>query len=442
VVTPTSVMLAERYRLESRIAFGGVGEVWRATDLVLGRPVAVKMLRDGYTDHPETLARFREEARHAGSLIHPGIAKVYDYGEAEPPHSPYLVMELVGGPSLAGLLKSGPLPPDRTMDIVAQAAAGLAAAHNAGLVHRDIKPANLLLTPGGTVKITDFGLARAADSAPLTMTGALVGTPAYLAPERATGASATPATDLYSLGVVAYECLTGRPPFDGSPLEMVAAHQRRPLPLLPAAVPAAVAALVTDLTAKDPAGRPASAADVATRAARLAGTPAAPVAAEPAPITAQIPVAAGPVPEQATLAGTPLPLAPTRGAAAWRDRLAARRAALTGRAATLALAATAVAAGLAIAGLSGWLLTSGGPGPAHRPAAGPPPASSSPPHRPHHHHHPAADERPGDHGGPGHGNGGPGPGHGGSGPGDGGGGPGHGDGPGHGGDGNGQGDGG
>jgi eukaryotic-like serine/threonine-protein kinase len=430
-VTPTSVMLAERYRLESRIAFGGVGEVWRATDLVLGRPVAVKMLRDGYTDHPETLARFRAEARHAGSLIHPGIAKVYDYGEADPPHSPYLVMELVDGPSLAGLLKSGPLPPDRTMDIVAQAAAGLAAAHAAGLVHRDIKPANLLLTPGGAVKITDFGLARAVDSTPLTMTGALVGTPAYLAPERATGASATPATDLYSLGVVAYECLTGRPPFDGSPLEMVAAHQRRPLPLLPVAVPAEVAALVTGLTAKNPADRPASAADVAARAARLAAAPVPPVAAAS-------PVGAAPTTEQATLAGAPLPV-PPRGASAWRDRLAARRTAVTGRAATLALAATAAAAGLAIAGLTGWLLAGGGSqAPAHHPAAVRSPASS-PSHRAHHPHPPPA----GRHGGPAPGKGGPGKG--GPGPGDGGPGPGngHGNGDGNGGgDGNGQGDGG
>jgi serine/threonine-protein kinase len=262
-------MLADRYRLESRIAFGGVGEVWRATDLVLDRAVAVKLLRDGYADHPETLTRFRAEARHAGSLAHPGIAKVYDYGEGTPPDSPYLVMELVDGPSLAGVLTSGPLGAARTMDVVAQAAAGLAAAHAAGLVHRDIKPANLLVTPDGMVKITDFGIAHAAGSAPLTQTGALVGTPDYLAPERAEGAPATPATDLYSLGVVAYECLVGAPPFDGAPLEVVVAHQRRPLPLLPVGVPAEVAALVTHLTAKDPAARPASAEAVAARAGHL-----------------------------------------------------------------------------------------------------------------------------------------------------------------------------
>jgi serine/threonine-protein kinase len=441
-------MLAERYRLESRIAFGGVGEVWRATDVVLGRAVAVKLLRDGHADHPEVLARFREEARHAGSVVHPGIAQVYDYGEAIPPHSPYLVMELVDGPSLAGLLAAGPLGPARTMDIVAQAAAGLAAAHSAGLVHRDIKPANLLLTSDGTVKITDFGLARAADSMPLTLTGALVGTPAYLAPERASGASATPATDLYSLGVVAYECLAGAPPFDGTPLEMVAAHQRRPLPLLPAAVPAEVATLITHLTSKDPAARPASAAAVAARAARLkdtGGDPAPTVAAAglaaaavpgPRDGAAEAPAPAGTAAGDATLAGMPLPVPPPRRASRWRERFADRRAALSGRATTLALAAVAIAAGLAIAGLTGWLLASGGShAPRRGPAAGPPHASSSPPHRPHHHRPPPPAGRHDDQGQPGHGNGGPGPGDGGPGPGDG-----HGSG--HGGDGNGQGEGG
>ena len=144
-------------------------------------------------------------ARMALAKSHPGIAQVYDYGEADPP---FLVLELVDGPSLAGLLADGPLDPARVMDVVAQAA-GLDAAHRAGLVHGDIKPANLLAGRDGLVKITDFGIAHAAWSAPLTRTGTLIGTPAYLAPERVAGAAATPAGDLYSLGVVAYECLTG-----------------------------------------------------------------------------------------------------------------------------------------------------------------------------------------------------------------------------------------
>jgi serine/threonine-protein kinase len=263
------LLLVRRYRLDSWIATGGVGEVWRATDLVLGRPVAVKLLQERYAGHAETLARFRAEAQHAGALSHPGIAQVYDYGEADPPGPPYLVLELVDGPSLAGVLTDGPLEPVRAMDVVAQAASGLAAAHAAGLVHRDIKPANLLMGPGGIVKITDFGIAHAAGSAQLTRTGMLVGTPAYLAPERAAGDRATPASDLYSLGIVAYECLAGTPPFRGTPLEIAAAIQDQPIPPLPATVPAPVAALVAELTARDPASRPASAGQVAARAAGL-----------------------------------------------------------------------------------------------------------------------------------------------------------------------------
>jgi eukaryotic-like serine/threonine-protein kinase len=263
------LLLVRRYRLDSWIATGGVGEVWRATDLVLGRPVAVKLLQERYAGHAETLARFRAEAQHAGALSHPGIAQVYDYGETDPPGPPYLVLELVDGPSLAGVLTDGPLEPVRAMDVVAQAAAGLAAAHVAGLVHRDIKPANLLMGPGGIVKITDFGIAHAAGSAQLTRTGMLVGTPAYLAPERAAGDQATPASDLYSLGIVAYECLAGTPPFRGTPLEIAAAIQHQPIPPLPATVPAPVAALVAELTARDPASRPASAGQVAARAAGL-----------------------------------------------------------------------------------------------------------------------------------------------------------------------------
>lgn len=265
-MSQATVVLAGRYRLESRIAVGGVGEVWRGRDEVLARPVAVKLLRAEYAQHPETLARFRSEARLAALLSHPGIAQVYDFGQAEPP---YLVMELVEGPSLAQVLVSGPLEPGRAMDVVAQAAEGLDAAHRAGLVHRDVKPGNLLLGPGGRVKITDFGISRVAGSAPVTASGLLLGSPAYLAPERVAGQEATPASDLYSLGVLAWECLAGTPPFTGPPLEVAVAHRDRPLPPLPGAVPADVAALVAELTAKDPAARPPGAGEVARRAARL-----------------------------------------------------------------------------------------------------------------------------------------------------------------------------
>jgi eukaryotic-like serine/threonine-protein kinase len=264
-----SYVLADRYRLDDRIAAGGMGEVWRAVDLVLGRPVAVKLLREDYSQHPETLERFRGEARHTAAVSHPGIARMYDYGEPSPGQPPFLVMELVEGSPLTRLLERGPLVPARTMDIVAQAAAGLDAAHAAGLVHRDIKPGNLLVSPDGTVKITDFGIAYAAGSAPLTRTGALIGTPAYLAPERVNGSSAGPASDLYSLGIVAYECLTGAQPFTGTPMEVALSHQYQSLPPLPPGVPLPVAALVAELTARDPAGRPADAGEVAVRAAHL-----------------------------------------------------------------------------------------------------------------------------------------------------------------------------
>ena len=155
------------------------------------------------------------------------------------------------------------------MDIVAQAAAGLQAAHLAGLVHRDIKPGNLLIGPGGIVKITDFGISHAAGSAPITSAGTLVGTPGYLAPERVSGAPATPASDLYSLGIVAYECLAGAPPFTGLGVEVALAHRDRPVPALPETVPADVTELVTELTAKDPSERPGDAGEVARRARRL-----------------------------------------------------------------------------------------------------------------------------------------------------------------------------
>jgi len=262
-------LLGRRYRLQERIGAGGAGEVWRGIDSVLARPVAIKLLRPCHAQEPEALARFRAEARHAGGLSHEAIAHVYDFAEPDPPHPPFLVMELVDGPSVAEVLARGPLAPHRVMDIVSQAAAGLHAAHQAGLVHRDVKPGNLLLGRDGLVKITDFGISLAADSAALTDTGMLVGTASYLAPERIAGAQATPASDLYALGIVAYECLAGTRPFRGSVAEVALAHRDRPLPPWPAPVPAAVDALVRELTAKDPAARPASAGEVGRRAGRL-----------------------------------------------------------------------------------------------------------------------------------------------------------------------------
>jgi serine/threonine protein kinase len=268
-MTLAGAVLDGRYELDEQVGTGGYGEVWRAVDSVLSRFVAVKLLYPGAAGQPGALARFHAEARHAGALSHQNIARVYDYGEPADGSPPYLVMELVDGPSLSDVLATGPLDTARAMDIVAQTAAGLQAAHAAGLVHRDVKPANLLLDPGGTVKITDFGIANTVGSAPVTITGQVIGTPGYLAPERVAGEQATPASDLYALGIVAYECLAGTPPFAGTPLEIAIAHGLRPLPPLPPPVPSDVAALVMLLTAKDPAWRPASAADVARSAGKL-----------------------------------------------------------------------------------------------------------------------------------------------------------------------------
>src|SRR5260370_9272969 len=196
---PVSSVLADRSLLPGRMGVGAFGEVRRARDQVLDRLVAVKLLHAGLAADDETLNRFRAEARHAACLSHENVAHVYDYGGPSPQHPPYLVMELIDGDSLAVVLRrGGALDVTQVLDIIAQAAAGLQAAHRAGLIHRDIKPANLLLSAAGVVKITDFGVAYAAGSAPVTRTGMIIGKPTYLAPERAAGAQATNATDLYA----------------------------------------------------------------------------------------------------------------------------------------------------------------------------------------------------------------------------------------------------
>ncbi len=265
----TDVLLGDRYLLTERIAGGGMGEVWAATDEVLGRPVAVKILRREYADDPTFLERFRAEARHAAGLSHPGIAAVYDYGEDD--GSPFIVMELVPGEALsAEMAREGAIAPDRTLDIIGQAALALQIAHDGGVIHRDVKPGNLLLTPDGTVKITDFGIARATNSVPLTLTGAIMGTAYYISPEQASGESVTPASDVYSLGIVAYECLTGRRPFDGNtPVNVALAQVREEPPALPPGIPAPVTALVMRMLAKDPADRPASAGELGREALAL-----------------------------------------------------------------------------------------------------------------------------------------------------------------------------
>ena len=262
-------VFGSRYELVSRIAIGGMGEVWKANDTVIGRTVAIKILKEEYLGDPGFRERFRAEARHAALVNHEGIANVFDYGEED--GSAYLVMELVPGEALSAVLERDKiLPATRVLHIVAQTAAALHAAHQAGLVHRDIKPGNLLITPDGGVKITDFGIARLADQVPLTATGQVMGTVQYLAPEQAGGKPASPATDIYSLGIVAYEALAGKRPFRGeSQVAIAMAQIKETPPDLPATIPEAVRALVMSCMAKKPEGRPASAHDLAQAALAL-----------------------------------------------------------------------------------------------------------------------------------------------------------------------------
>ncbi|MGY1660166.1 serine/threonine protein kinase [Geodermatophilus sp. SYSU D00705] len=306
----TGTILAGRYEITAPIATGGMGEVWRARDRVLDRVVAAKVLRSEFTGDPSFVARFRNEARHTAALSHPNIASVYDYGETDDERGgqlAFLVMELVEGKPLVTILhEEGKLPVDWTLHVLGQSADGLSAAHKAGVVHRDIKPGNLIVRPDGVVKLTDFGIARARDATPLTRTGMVVGTAQYLSPEQAQGFEVTAASDVYSLGVVGYECLTGGRPFDGTSQVAVAlAHINRPPPPLPGHVPAAVRLLIERALAKDPADRfpdgGAFAAAIRSVAAGSglsapgSGGPATPAAGRPRPG----PVAAVPVPAPA-----------------------------------------------------------------------------------------------------------------------------------------------
>ena len=258
------ITLGGRYTLTERIAIGGMGEVWKARDKVLGRIVAVKILKEEYTGDPGFLERFRAEARNTALLNHPGVANVFDYGEED--NSAYLVMELVPGSPLSSIIeREGTLPPDRVLNFIAQTARALAAAHSQGLVHRDVKPGNLIITPDDRVKVTDFGIARLANQVPLTATGQVMGTAQYLAPEQATGQAATASSDMYSLGIIGYECLVGRRPFTGeSQIAIALAQVNDPPPPLPETIPAVARALIMCLLAKDPAQRPKDATALAS----------------------------------------------------------------------------------------------------------------------------------------------------------------------------------
>src|SRR4051812_16415199 len=259
-----------------------MGEVWRATDTVLDRPVAVKLLKQEHADDSLFRSRFETEAHNAAGLHHTGVAQVFDFGSRDPDHPPYLVMEYVDARPLPPLPRPGePMDPAAAAALIAAVGDALGAAHARSIVHRDVKPANVLVTDDHQVRITDFGIARAADAVTLTRSGEVLGTPQYISPEQAEGLPATPASDVYALAVVAFECLAGHRPFQAeSPVATALAHLRAPVPDLPERVPVALAAVVRRGMAKDPAERHP---DGAVFAAAVREAIASPTAVLPAP---------------------------------------------------------------------------------------------------------------------------------------------------------------
>ncbi|SCG36254.1 serine/threonine protein kinase [Micromonospora humi] len=339
----SDVVLSGRYRLDDRVATGGMGDVWRAKDLVLGRQVAVKVLLPALVNDPDFIARFRSEARIMASLRHPGVVQVFDCGEDELPdgsRADYLVMEFVDGEPLSRRIEdAGQLEVAETMSIVAQVAQALHGAHGRGIVHRDVKPSNLLVQDDGTVVLVDFGVARSTNVTSITSTNAVPGTALYMAPEQASGRPVSGATDVYALGAVAYCCLTGSPPFTGdNPLQVAVRHLDDAPPELPAEIPAPVRELVARALAKDPADRYPSAAAMAdaARAARSVS----PTATVPAALRG----AAGPAP---TRGDQPVVRSAATAAA---PRRRGRRGALVGAAGAVLVAVTALGAMLAAAG--------------------------------------------------------------------------------------------
>ena len=269
---PKGELISDRYRIEDRLGSGGMSSVFRATDTILERTVAVKILAEHLSDDERFVARFRREALAVAKLVHPNIVQVYDTGIDSGRH--YIVMEYVRGRSGAQLLQAeGKLDPETSVAIGVQACAGLDYAHRHGIIHRDVKPGNLMIIggPAGggdmTVKLADFGIARASEQTRITQVGSVVGTAAYLAPEQARGEEATPSSDVYSLGVVLYQFLTGRLPYEGASLAELAVRQQSEQPLHPSsyndAVPQSVGDAVLVALDSDPSRRFAAAGELA-----------------------------------------------------------------------------------------------------------------------------------------------------------------------------------
>jgi serine/threonine protein kinase len=256
--------IAGRYRVEGRLGVGGMSTVHLAFDQRLERYVALKLLAEHLADDPTFVSRFRREALSAARLVHPNIVQVFDFGFDESHHQHFIVMEQVPGHSCAELLRDrGHLDVEQAIEIVAQACRGLDYAHRNGVVHRDVKPGNLLVSDSGVVKLADFGIARATDQSSITQVGSVLGTAAYLAPEQARGEEAGPRSDLYALGVVAYQLLSGRLPYEATSLSELTLKQQResPTPLheLNPHVPPELSQAVAMAMALDPESRPADA---------------------------------------------------------------------------------------------------------------------------------------------------------------------------------------